>query len=342
MRKEASQMNRKILTFVAVLLFCVQAANPAMCVRIMTFNAEWLVYTEDETDKDSGGPEYTLNEHYERVAGVIESLEPDVVNLVEVTTREGVDYLVDILHEKGLTDYKGYHIENKDPSTGQDVALVSRMEPEQVGGQRLRIFYSRHAGEKWREPYTWTTAGGVQKHGTTSVTKNVVYFFDVDGHKIGFLGLHLKAIPDNKKANAQREAQARVAAKIIREEIAAKGYVPIVLGDLNDYDSDVPDRDDTSSTLTDVLATIKNYDLTQPGNELVNAAGKISRVFDRYTSHYDKNHDGIPDENEPMTMIDHVLIHKSLMPDVDRVFIDHGHGSQTSDHWPVVVDLTLD
>lgn len=181
----------------------------------------------------------------------------------------------------------------------------------------------------------------MQNSGSTSITKNIVYFIDIGGHKLGFLGLHLKAIPDNKKANAQREAQARLAAKIIMEEIAAKGYTPIVLGDLNDYDSDVPDRDDTKSTQTNVLDTIKNHDQTQPGKELVNAAEKIARVFDRYTSHYDKNYNGIPDENEPMTMIDHVLIHKNLMPSVDKVFIDHGHGSQTSDHWPVIVDLLL-
>jgi endonuclease/exonuclease/phosphatase family metal-dependent hydrolase len=43
-----------------------------------------------------------------------------------------------------------------------------------------------------------------------------------------------------------------------------------------------------------------------------------------------------------MTMIDHILIHKDLMPKVKKVFIDHGHGSQVSDHWAVVVDLVLD
>ena len=38
-------------------------------LRFMTLNAEWLVFTEDETDKDPWGPEYTLNEHYERIDG---------------------------------------------------------------------------------------------------------------------------------------------------------------------------------------------------------------------------------------------------------------------------------
>jgi hypothetical protein len=42
-----------------------------------------------------------------------------------------------------------------------------------------------------------------------------------------------------------------------------------------------------------------------------------------------------------MIMIDHVLIHKSLMPSVDKIFIDRGHGLQTSNYWPVIVDFLL-
>jgi len=150
-------MNRKIVWFIVGLLFCFEAAEAATRIRIMTFNAEWLVYTEDETDKDPWGPEYTLNEHFERIAGIIESLEPDIVNLVEVTNESSLDYLVDILHEKGLNNYKGYHLESKDHTTGQDVALISKITPKKVQGKYLQIFYSRYAGEKWREQYTWTT-----------------------------------------------------------------------------------------------------------------------------------------------------------------------------------------
>ena len=330
--------------FFVSLCLCLPICSASLAgerLRIMTLNAEWLVYTEDETDKDPWGPEYTLNEHFERIAGIIETLEPDVVNLVEATSAEAVDYLVGILHEKGLTDYKGYHIKSNDTFTGQDIAVVTKKALVTVDGALIRKFYSSNADGEWREPYSWTTAGGVPKHTTTSISKNAVYAVQFGPHKLGFLGLHFKAFPNSRPANAQRTAQSKVAQKIIREQIVGKGLVPIVLGDLNDYDKEVADRDDTKTSKTSVLKNLKDYDASQAGDELINAASKIDRVFDRFTAHHDKDHDGIPDEGESMTMIDHILIHKDLMTMVKRVFIDHGHGSQASDHWPVIVDLEV-
>lgn len=329
---------RRIACLLAILL-SPPLADAQNSLRIVTLNAEWLVYTEDETDKDPWGVEYSLNEHFERIAGIIETLEPDIINLCEATSEDSIQYLIGILHEKGLTDYAGYHIESNDSSTGQDIAIITKHEPEEVDGKRIMKFYSSNMTGKWRERYSWTTGSGHKKYGSTSITKNAVCYFKIHGKKLGLLGLHLKAFPSHPKSNAQREAQAKVAQKIIKEEIVAKGYLPIVLGDLNDYDPDVEDRDDSSDTKTEVLRLIKNYDASSTGYELRNAAFKIARKFDRYTAHWDKNKDGTPDHNEPMTMIDHILLHEDLVPLIKRVFIDHGHGSKTADHWPVIVDL---
>ena len=41
------------------------------------------------------------------------------------------------------------------------------------------------------------------------------------------------------------------------------------------------------------------------------------------------------------TMIDHVLLDRTLMPHVKRVFIDHSTNLETSDHYPIVVDFEL-
>ena len=209
----------------------------------MTLNAEWLTYTADETDKDPWTDDFVLDEHYERIAGIIETLDADVVNLVEVTSKDSVDYLVNVLHAKGLTAYKGFHIESNDTGTGQDVAVISKHTPDTVDGKKLRKFYSTGQGSTWRADYTWKTAAGITKNGHTSVSKNTVYCFTVGSHKLGFLGLHLKAFPNDPKSNGQRTGQSKVAQKIIREQIVAKGYTPIVLGDINDFDPDVPDRD---------------------------------------------------------------------------------------------------
>ncbi len=333
-------MRCNLLLILMATLLGIAPSYAGQRVRIVTLNAEWLVYDEGETASDPWGSDYTIDEHYERIAGIIETLEPDIVNLVEVTTKDGVEYLVDVLHAKGLADYAGYHIGSNDSGTGQDIAVVTKLEPKQVENKRIRKFYSRNMSGDWREEYSWQTASGLNRSKHTSVSKNAVYYFSINGHDIGLLGMHLKAFPDSPSANAQRSAQSRIAQKIILQEIVGRGYTPIVLGDLNDYDPDVADRDN-SQTQTDVLSNLKDYDPNAPGPELVNVAEKIAREYDRYTAHWDQDHDRVPDEGEPMTMIDHVLIHKSLMPSVTRVFIDHGHGGQTTDHWPVVVDLEL-
>lgn len=327
-----------IMFLVAFLPSLVKGETP---LRIATFNVEWLVKDADETDKDPWGENDRLGEHYERIAGVIEVLNPDIMLLVEVTTKESLDRLVDILREKGLTDYEGYHIESDDTGTGQDICFLSKIAPTAIGGQKIRKFFSADATGEYRESYTWTTAGGATMMDDTSVSKNAVCCFDIGGTKIGFLGLHLLANPTGFKQNAQRGAQAKVAQKIIRKAILDSGYTPVVLGDINDFDPDVPDRDDGSSTVTNVLRTLKDYDSGNAGDELVNVSGLIARKKDRYTAHFDKNDNGDYDDSDPMTMIDHILLHESLMTSVKRVFIDHGHALGTSDHFPVVVDLVL-
>ncbi len=312
----------------------------AIRLRVMAFNAEWLVHTPEETDMDPWGARFTLNEHFERVAGVIESLNPDIITIVEVTSEDALQHLVKILADKGMDDYVAYHIESNDSGTGQDIGFITRHQPDAVDGKLIHQFYSRNRGEVWREDYT-IIRRGTTRHKNTSVSKNALCYFTVNGYKLGLLGLHFIARPNHKERNAKRQAQARVTQKIIRTQIVDKGYVPIVLGDMNDYDGEVDDRCG-SKPMTTVLKQLKDYDANLADNELVNAATLVNRKFDRYTSHWDKNRNGIPDATDAMTMIDHVLLHKTLVEKVNRVFIDHGHGSQTSDHWPIIVDLVLD
>ena len=142
-------------------------------------------------------------------------------------------------------------------------------------------------------------------------------------------------------SNAKRSAQAKVAQRVLQQEIVRRGYLPIVLGDLNDYDPDVPDRDDSRATKTNVLCELKDYDPNRPGPELVNAAERMPRQADRYTSHWDRNENGAEDPYDVFTMIDHILLPQELMPYVRRAFIFHCVELRTSDHYPVVVDLEL-
>jgi len=308
-------------------------------LRIVTFNAEILTAPGIRAGRlEKFRWDVARKAQFERVAAVVEALNPDVLNLVEVTSREGVDYLVKILHEKGLTDYRGYHVDNNDGFTSMDVALISKIAPDEVEGQPIRTFYSERDDPTWRQSYR---ASGRNGNNNTGIARHAVYLLTVGDYKLGFLGLHLKSNPSSDSANAKRTAQVEVAKRIIHQEIVGRGYLPIVLGDINDYDPDVPDRDETRSTQTEVLRTLKNFDTQRAGPELENVAKRIPRQADRYTSVWDRNENGVRDPYDALTMIDHILLPKALMPHVRRAFIFHSVALETSDHRAVVVDLML-
>src|SRR5690606_30276357 len=105
---------RLLLLGTAIWMPCaVTQAEETTPLRIITVNTEILT-----APGVRGGQieRYRFNhgrhEHHERVADIIEVLQPDIVNLLEATSKESVDLVVKILHEKGLTDYQGYHVES--------------------------------------------------------------------------------------------------------------------------------------------------------------------------------------------------------------------------------------
>ena len=328
-----------------VFVFAVAATLPILAetpLRIVTFNAEILTAPGVRAGQIS---KYRFNDartrHIERVADVIETLSPDILNLVEVTSREAVDQIVALLHEKGLTDYRGYHVEGNDSFTGMDVAVITRHEPDEIDGALIRTINSEEEDPTWRQAFSFTGYSGSKVTQTTSLSRNSMYCITVNGWKLGFFGLHLKSNPSDQYSNAKRAAQAAVAVRAIRSKITPRGYLPVVLGDLNDYDPDVPDRDETRRTRTRVLRDLKDFDADRPGPELFNVAKLISRQADRYTSHWDWNENGAHDPQDVFTMIDHILLPNELAPHVKRAFIAHVVGLDTSDHYPVVVDLML-
>jgi endonuclease/exonuclease/phosphatase family metal-dependent hydrolase len=318
------------------------AADDFLPLRIVTFNAEFLAapgVTPGEIQNyrfDHG-----RRQHLERVAFLIEALNPDIFNLVEVTSKEAVDQVVKILHEKGLTDYRGYHIDSNDTYTALDVAVITRYRPDEINGKPIETFFSAGDDPTWRESFQFRGRNGRMIRDTTSLSRNSVYFFTIAGHKLGFVGLHLKSDPQDDYSNAKRTSEAAVAGRVLRGEITKRGYLPIVLGDLNDYDADVPDRDTARETSTTVLRDLKDFDPQRPGPELANVAERIMRQADRYTSHWDRNENRAHDGDDVYTMIDHILLAKELMPYVTRAFICHTVSLDTSDHYAVVVDLRL-
>ncbi len=318
------------------------AQQSTVPLRIVTFNAEILTAPRVRAGQlQKFRFDHARNAHLERVAAVIETLSPDILNLVEVTSKEAVDRLVEILAEKGMDDYRGYHVESNDSFSGMDVGVITRIPLSEVDGETIRTIYSRKGDPTWSQAFDFTGWDGKPKKGGTSLSRNSMYFLEVNGWKLGFFGLHLKSNPSDEYSNAKRTAETKLVRRAINGEIVRRGYLPLVLGDLNDYDPDYPDPDESRDTITGIVKRIKDYDPQQPGEELVNAAKWMPRQADRYTSHWDWNENGAADGDDVFTMIDHILLPKPLEPYVKRAFISHTVALDTSDHFPVVVDLEL-
>jgi endonuclease/exonuclease/phosphatase family metal-dependent hydrolase len=335
------------LAALALLLVCIirpqpSAAEETIPLRIVTFNAEFLTAPDvRQGNIQNYRFDYGRTQHLERVAHLIETLNPDVFNLVEVISQEAVDQIVKILHEKGLTEFRGYHVDSNDTYTALDVALISKYPPDTVDGHNIRTIFSQGDDPTWRQSFEARGRDGRTRRQTTSLSRNALYFVTIGGHKLGFLGLHLKSNPQDDYSNAKRMGEVAVAQRVLRGEITKRGYLPIVLGDLNDYDPDVPDRDTRRDTSTTALRDLKDFDSQAPGPELVNVAERIPRQADRYTSHWDVNENRAHDGDDVYTMIDHILLARELMPYVTRAFICHTVSLDTSDHYAVVVDLLL-
>lgn len=335
-------------------------------LRIAAFNAENLAAPGERTTLTRFRFEPARRRHLERVAAVIETLMPDILVMPEVVSRQGVDAVVELLHAKGLEDYSGYHVDGRDRFSGFDVAIIARIEPDLVDGERIHLFVpaatkraaKRSAGvadnatagkgpeadaaEDWmRRAYSAEDSRGTIRREEAVLQRHAVAYFTVDGTKLAVFGMHLKSNPSDVSANAQRTAETAIAREVIRRRIVARGYLPLVLGDLNDYDPDVPMADPGRRTRTSVLRDLKDYDESREGDELVNAAGFIPRQADRYSSHWDFNENGAADRDDVFTLIDHVLVPRELVAAVTRAFICHAIDLDVSDHFPVVVDFDL-
>src|SRR5262245_62012364 len=117
------------------------AADDVTPLRIVTFNSEFLSAPQvTQGQLENYRFDYGRQQQLERVAYLIETLNPDILNLVEVTSKEAVDELVKILHEKGMTAYRGYHVDSHDTYTGLDVALITKIQPDAVDGKPIRTF----------------------------------------------------------------------------------------------------------------------------------------------------------------------------------------------------------
>lgn len=289
-------------------------------LTIMTLNTEFMwdgvEPEEGQVNFDWKHSEAEAAEHMEEIAKIIRRSNPDIVHLVEVENKQAADKLNDsYLEGRG---YRVYFKKGRDTYTGQDVALLTRVDPD---------VFDRDDGKGQR--------GDVRK----GVSKNLYAKFTIGGTKIAVIGLHLLARPNDEHRRQLREAQADLICKRAKE-LLDEGYLLIILGDFNDYDGDESSRDHINSMpVTNVLSMIKQLDIDTTDDDLFNAAELVPKAS-RYTAFWDQNQNGHIESDRELTSIDHILIADGLRERVQFVEFPHNHDpGYVTDHFPVVVRL---
>ncbi|MCB2181234.1 MAG: lamin tail domain-containing protein [Desulfobulbaceae bacterium] len=293
-------------------------------LTIMTLNAQFLW---DGVEPEEGRVDFPwknskteAEEHMSEIANIIIRNNPDIVNLVEVENEEALNALNNgFLNGRG---YVPYFIQGRDSYTGEDVALLTRIDPE--SGTIARDDRKGKSGE-------------IEK----SVSKNYFAKFDFNGIKVGVIGLHFLAYPNREDRINKREAQAD-AIRSLAVELHGQGYQIVVLGDFNDYDADELSRDHIDSMpITNVLKNIKEMSSSTFDDNLVNAAQYVPKAT-RHTAFYDENRNGYVNPPNEFTSIDHVLLSRELAESIESVAIPHNHDPrEVTDHFPVVVRLEI-
>ena len=305
-------------------------------LRIIQYNVEWLFvdYNSNAKCPGTGCPWTTTDNaktHLSYVANVIKGLNPDIINFCEI---EGCDELNMLKTELNDNSYNPYLKQGTDTSTGQNVGILTRIDP-------LVSLYRTE--ERISYPVQGSKCGYTGSSSTSGVSKHYITEFNLNGLKTALIGAHLLAYPTDSTRCAEREAQAQVLQNVIYSYIS-KGYEVIFLGDLNDFDAEVPDIN-SDKPISYVLDTLKGLFGTKKGTyTLTNAASKIAQS-ERYSYWYDSDNNCDTSSQKDYSMIDHVLMSSKIFNKISKVSIYHGYKEYcdklNSDHYPVVVDLTF-
>ena len=329
--KRARVRSRWTVLFPMFLIAVATGADAGESLRVATFNLKWLTESAAETRMAPWRGEDELAAHRRALADLIARLRPDVLCVQEVTTRAALEALAAEPPLRPL-GYRVLHVESEDTGTGQDVAFLvaPRVRIDSSRGAVIRRFADTLAGRPADMERSDPRRQRLTKHALVCL----------ESPRICLLGLHLLAHPDNRLRTARRETQARIAADIVRAEIVARGFAPVVLGDLNDFDTDVGGPSSYAAKNRRVLDLLKDFDAARPGPELFNAVRDVHPKSKRYSAFWDRNRNGRRDARDPHSLLDHILVDKSLEGRIIKVEIRHDlHGGDVSDHWPVAVEL---
>ena len=305
-------------------------------LRLVQYNVEWLFidYYSPMNCPGSGCTWVNQSEadtHMDYVAKVVKQLNPDIINFCEIEGCDELNILKDKLDD---TNYTPYLKKGTDSSTGQNVGMLTRVDP-------LIDLYRTEM--KYDYPIPGSKCGYTGVPSSSGVSKHYITEFKFNEYNIAFIAAHLIAIPTDSARCAQREAQATVLQNTIYSYIN-KGYEVIMLGDFNDYDGDVLDVNNNKPT-SRVLDILKGYDGEFAGLYTLYSIAEEIEQKERYSDWWDSDNNCNTASQKDYSMIDHVLVTDAIRHNVLNAFIYHGYdefcGKYNSDHFPVVIDLTL-
>jgi len=305
-------------------------------LRLIQYNVEWLFidYYSPMNCPGTGCTWVNQSEaetHMDYVAKVVKQLNPDIINFCEVEGCDELNILKDRLDDNSYTPYlkKG-----TDTSTGQNVGMLTRVDPL-VNLYRTEL--------KYNYPIPGSKCGYTGSAGSSGVTKHYITEFKFNGYNIAFIASHLLAIPTDPARCAQREAQASVLQNTIYSYIN-KGYEVIMLGDFNDYDAEVLDVNNNKPT-SRVLDILKGNEGDFAGLYTLHNVAEEIQQKERFSDWWDSDNNCNTAIQTDYSMIDHVLVTDAIKYNILDVFIYHGYdeycGKYNSDHYPVVIDFLL-
>ena len=305
-------------------------------LRLIQYNVEWLFidYYSPMNCPGTGCTWVNQSEaemHMDYVAKVVKKLNPDLINFCEIEGCDELNILKDRLDDNS---YIPYLKKGTDTSTGQNVGMLTRVDP-------LVSLYRTEL--KYNYPIPGSKCGYTGSVGSSGVSKHYITEFEFNGYNVAFIAAHLLAIPTDPARCTQREAQAAVLQNTIYSYIN-KGYEVIMLGDFNDYDAEVLDVNNNKPT-SRVLDILKGNTGDFAGlYKLHNLAEEIQQK-DRFSDWWDSDNNCNTASQSDYSMIDHVLVSDVIKHNVLNAFIYHGYdeycGKYNSDHYPVVIDLML-
>lgn len=304
-------------------------------LRIVQYNVEWLFidYYSSANCPGTGCTWVNQSEaqtHMNYVTNVVKELNPDIINFCEI---EGCDEL-NMLKDKLNGSYNPYLKKGTDTSTGQNVGMLTRVDP-------LIDLYRTDL--KYNYPLPGSTCGYSGSSGTSGVSKHYITEFKFGSYNVALIAAHLLAIPTDPTRCAEREAQASVLQNVIFGYIQ-KGYQVIMMGDFNDFDGEVLDINSNKPT-SRVLDILKGNEGELGGLYELHSIAEDIEQKERYSDWYNSDNNCNTASQKDYSMIDHVLTTSAIKSKVINAYMYHGYneycGKYNSDHFPVVIDLSF-